>query len=312
MVAPFAFPMSFTRWGATLALVFGLCGAARPSPNAPGRIEHLADFPSRFVKPRHVDIWLPEGYPQPGTRYAVLYMQDGQNLFSPQTAYGGTAWEIDSTLAALSQRQATRPCIVVGIWNTDRRFPEYTPAKPYAEMSEAARAKLQAERAGLPLSDAYLKFVVKELKPYIDRHYQTSRKRADTFVAGSSMGGLISLYAALEYPKVFGGAACFSTHWPLSLKENMPDFTTAMVHYLKQKLPQKNRPKLYFDYGSATLDVWYAPHQLRIDKVLQAQGYDSTTWLTRSFPGAPHNEAAWKKRTPLPLQFLLGETRRPE
>ena len=276
------------------------------APPAPAHLEHITAFQSAHVKPRNVDIWLPEGYPQPGTRYAVLYMQDGQNLFDPAKASYGVAWEMDSTLAALGQRQEIRPCIVVGIWNTDQRFPEYTPAKPYYALPQARRDLLAQERPGLPLADEYLKFIVKELKPYVDRRYHTSRRRADTFIAGSSMGGLISLYAALEYPKVFGGAACFSTHWPLSRKENAPDFTTAMLQYLARQLPRRHKPKLYFDHGTATLDAWYAPHQLRVDNQLRAYGYDSTTWLTRTFPGAPHNEAAWKKRTALPLRFLLG------
>ena len=297
--------MKRLRWFAA-PLLLGLLSADAPDPRAPGRIEHLADFPSRYVKPRHVDVWLPAGYPQPGTRYAVLYMQDGQNLFDPAKASYGMAWEVDSTLARLAERQEIRPCIVVGVWSTDRRFAEYTPARPYYALPQARRDRLAQERPGLPLSDEYLKFLVKELKPYVDRHFQTSPRRADTFVAGSSMGGLISLYAALEYPRVFAGAACFSTHWPLSLKENAPGFTTAMRDYLARKLPRRRRPKLYFDYGSATLDAWYAPHQLRIDNQLRAQGYDSTTWRTRSFPGAPHNEAAWKKRTAEPLTFLLG------
>lgn len=289
---------------AALPLLAALFSASAPDPKAPGHIEHLADFPSKFVQARNVDVWLPEGYPQPGTRYAVVYMQDGQNLFDPQNAYGGVAWEVDSTLAALGS--SVRPCIVVGIWNTAQRFPEYTPAKPYAMMPAAERTKLEQEQPSQPLADAYLKFVVKELKPYIDQHFQTSPKRADTFVAGSSMGGLISLYAALEYPKVFGGAACFSTHWPLSLKENSAAFTAAMVQYLDKKLPRRDRPKLYFDHGTATLDAWYAPHQLRVDSVGRTHGYDETNWQSRSFPGAAHNEAAWKKRVPLAMQFLLG------
>ncbi|ALW86784.1 hypothetical protein AUC43_17880 [Hymenobacter sedentarius] len=298
--------MAFSSWLAALPLLLALVSADAPNPAAPGRIEHVADFQSRYVKPRNIDIWLPDGYPQPGTRYAVVYMHDGQNLFDPKKAGYGVAWEVDSTLAALRQRGEIRPCIVVGIWNTDRRLPEYTPAKPYYTMSAAQRAKIELERPGAPLSDEYLKFIVQELKPYVDQHFQTSPRRADTFVAGSSMGGLISLYAALEYPKVFGGAACFSTHWPLSLKENSPAFTEAMVQYLDKKLPSRNKPKLYFDYGSATLDAWYEPHQVRIDSVLRAHHYNSKAWLTRSFPGAEHNEAAWKKRVALALPFLLG------
>ena len=179
---------------------------------------------------------------------------------------------------------------------------------------QTMRARLEQERPGAPLSDAYLKFLVEELKPYVDKHFRTSRRRADTFVAGSSMGGLISLYAALEYSNTFGGAACFSTHWPLSLRENPSDFTTAMLGYLHSRLSRPNvrHLRLYFDYGSATLDAHYPPHQQRVDSLLRAIPYrpyhsDSTWWRTRSFPGAAHNEAAWKKRLGPALQFLLGQ-----
>ena len=313
--------MRFSFWLPAFSLLLLLLLAATPaapaapptdSPADPGRVEHLADFPSKFVKPRAVDVWLPPGYPRPGVRYAVVYMHDGQNLFHPASAYGGVAWEVDSTLAALGS--AVRPCIVVGIWNTDQRFAEYTPARPYAAMPAAARARLAQERPGQPQSDAYLKFLVKELKPYIDKHFRTARHRTDTFVAGSSMGGLISLYAALEYSNIFGGAACFSTHWPLSLRENPSDFTTAMLGYFRYQLGRTivQSPRLYFDHGSVTLDARYATHQQRVDSLLRAipsRPYyaDSTAWRTRSFPGAAHNEAAWKKRLGPALQFLLGQ-----
>ena len=88
-----------------------LIGADEPA--APPRTERVPDFPSRFVKARNADVWLPGGYPQPGTRYAVAYMQDGQNIFDPKNAHGGVAWEADRTRAALSS--AVRPCIVAGI-----------------------------------------------------------------------------------------------------------------------------------------------------------------------------------------------------
>ncbi|WP_460613770.1 alpha/beta hydrolase [Hymenobacter seoulensis] len=289
-------------------LWFALLSALGTQAQKTPRVEHLAGFPSKLVKPRNVDIWLPPGYPKPGYRYPVLYMHDGQNLFNPKTAYGGTAWEVDSALVQLAGRGTVRECIVVGIWNTELRFQEYTPAKPYYLLPEAQRAKLATERAGAPLSDAYLQFLVTELKPYLDQHYATSRKRTDTFVAGSSMGGLISLYAALEYPKVFGGAACVSTHWPLSLKENSSAFTEAMLAYLDKNLPKSNRraPKLYFDYGTTTLDAWYEVHQLRVDSLLQARGYSARNWMTRKYEGAAHNEASWQQRLPVPLEFLLA------
>ncbi|GAB2949778.1 alpha/beta hydrolase-fold protein [Hymenobacter coalescens] len=279
-------------------------------PRDPGRVEHLADFPSQFVQPRHVDVWLPADYPRPGRRYAVLYMHDGQNLFHPASSYGGVAWEVDSTLARLQQRGEVRPdVIVVGVWNTGRRFAEYCPAKPFRLMSTARQAQLAQERllAGPPLSDEYLRFLVQELKPYIDGHYQTDKRRQSTFIGGSSMGGLISLYAAVEYPHVFGRAACLSTHWPLSLQNNTADFTSACLRYLDQHLPNKGRrPGLYFDFGTTTLDARYEPHQRRVDSLLRAKGYTERNWRTRKYEGAAHNEAAWKKRFDVPARFLLG------
>ncbi|SNC75754.1 Putative esterase [Hymenobacter gelipurpurascens] len=289
-----------------LLLVAVLLAYTTPAQPAPGRVEHLASFPSKLVKPRNVDVWLPAGYPKPGKRYPVLYMHDGQNLFSPKTSYGGTAWEVDSVLSQLIQDGKARECIVVGIWNTDLRFREYAPAKPYARLSAAQQQPYAQVVPAAPLSDVYLKFLVTELKPFIDKKYATAPKRADTFIAGSSMGGLISLYAVLEYPQVFGGAACISTHWPLSVQQDSNDFTEVMVAYMQQKLPRRMRPKLYFDYGTTTLDAWYEPHQLRADSVLRAAGYTSTNWLTRKYEGAAHNEAAWQQRVAVPLQFLLA------
>lgn len=288
-----------------VALLPAFSVLAQLAPGSQGRLEQLGEVKSRFVLVRRVSVWLPPGYDQ-GRRYPVLYMHDGQNLFERHTSYGGTAWEVDSVLTELLGRQQVRACIVVGVWNTDRRFREYAPAKPYYAMPEARRARLAQERPGLPLSDEYLKFLVQELKPRIDSQYRTRPRRPDTFVAGSSMGGLISLYAALEYPEVFGGAACLSTHWPLSLKENTPDFTTAMLAYLQQRLPRRQRPRLYFDYGTTTLDARYEPHQLRVDSLLQAYSYGPRHLLTRKYEGAAHNEAAWQQRVAVPLRFLLG------
>ncbi|RAK66703.1 alpha/beta hydrolase [Hymenobacter edaphi] len=306
----FRLPFRLRRAPLGLAVVLSLAAFRADDPRDPGRVEHLADFPSKFVKPRHVDVWLPADYPRPGRRYAVLYMHDGQNLFHPASSYGGVAWEVDSTLARLQLRGAVRPdVIVVGVWNTDRRFREYCPARPYQLLSAARRAQLAQEGLlpGPPQSDEYLRFLVQELKPYVDGHYQTDKRRQSTFIGGSSMGGLISLYAAVEYPQVFGGAACLSTHWPLSLQDNPSDFTSACLRYLGQRLPAKGRrPRLYFDFGTATLDARYEPHQLRIDSLLRAKGYTGRDWLTRKYEGAAHSEASWKKRFEVPTRFLLS------
>jgi enterochelin esterase-like enzyme len=154
-------------------------------------------------------------------------------------------------------------------------------------------------------SDNYLKFLVQELKPLIDSTYSTYKDRQHTFIAGSSMGGLISLYAICEYPQVFGAAACLSTHWPgLFTMEDNP-IPQAFFNYMKKQLPNPITHKLYFDYGDQTLDALYPPLQQQADKIVKAKGYTKKNWITKYFPGESHSEAAWKKRLHIPLEFLL-------
>ncbi|HJP64359.1 MAG TPA: alpha/beta hydrolase-fold protein [Mucilaginibacter sp.] len=158
-----------------------------------------------------------------------------------------------------------------------------------------------------PLSDNYLKFLVKELKPYIDTHFSTLRDQKNTFTAGSSMGGLISMYAICEYPGVFGEAACLSTHWPGIFTTVDNPIPAAFIRYLKTHLPSPQNHRIYFDYGSATLDAMYKPYQLQADSAMKMAGYAENNWLTREFPGADHSEISWRKRFDVPVLFLLGK-----
>ena len=302
--------LSFFTWparasaGLLLALTAFVPAADQPGL---GRVERVPEIKSRYVAPRNVDVWLPAGYAPGKKKYAVLYMHDGQNVFNPKSSFKGVAWEVDSVLAGLLGRQQVLDCIVVGIWNTPTRTAEYTPAGPFTDLPAPVRAAYRQAVGSEPTSDAYLKYLVEEVKPYVDRHYRTRPDRAHTFVMGSSMGGLISLYAALEYPRVFGGAGCVSTHWPLGPDPKAPAFTNAMLRYLDAKLPAARKPKLYFDYGTATLDAGYEPHQLRVDSLLRAKGYGPAQWVTRKFAGAAHDEVSWQKRVDVPLRFLLSK-----
>jgi predicted alpha/beta superfamily hydrolase len=253
-------------------------------------IRHEA-FASRQVEARNVDVWLPPGYERDvNKRYPVIYMHDGQNLFDPSTSYGGVDWAIDEILTGLIASGGVRPAIVVGIWSTgNRRYAEYMPQK--AVPPAAGRRERLA-------SDRYLKFIVGELKPFIDAHYRTLAGRDDTFVMGSSMGGLISAYAVSEYPAVFGGAGCVSTHWPAE--------GGAVIDYLAAHLPEPGAHRLYFDFGTATLDAEYEPYQQRMDEILRRRGYVAgEDWITARFEGAEHSEKAWRLRAGLPLRFLL-------
>jgi predicted alpha/beta superfamily hydrolase len=197
-----------------------------------GALNHHPDFASRHVAPRHVDVWLPPSYEEATSEaFPVLYMQDGQNLFTPQTSFLGIDWGIDEAMARLSVERRARAAIVVGIWNTPQRAQEYMPQRPLELGSRTRRKPRQSApmSARQPLSDQYLQFLLTELKPFIDEHYRTLPHRADTFMMGSSMGGLISLYAVCEYPHVFAGAGCVSPHWPAR--------GGVMVEYLEHRLP---------------------------------------------------------------------------
>jgi predicted alpha/beta superfamily hydrolase len=181
-----------------------------------GVVQRHRDFTSLKMPARYVDVWLPLGYVADATaRYPVIYMHDGQNLFDPATSYGGIDWGIDETITRLMGAGKTGGAIVVGIWNTPQRRAEYMPQKPFGASPLLALRAMWAFWSWLrPGSDAYLRFLVGEVKPLIDSAYRTLPGRDHTFVMGSSMGGLISLYALEEYPQVFGGAGCLSTHWP--------------------------------------------------------------------------------------------------
>jgi predicted alpha/beta superfamily hydrolase len=272
-----------------------------PLSDGSGVVTRHPALASRHVATRNVDVWCPPGYEADSTRrYPVIYMHDGQNVFDPALSFTGIDWGVDEAIAGLMRDEQLPGAIVVGIWNTEERWREYMPARPLSwPAGEQLRARLAAEGKGAPLSDAYLKFIVEELKPLIDGSYRTLPGQAHTFLMGSSMGGLISLYGLVEHPQVFGGAACLSTHWPAG--EDL------LVAFLGAVLPPAGHHRLYFDYGSEGIDAEYEPYQRRVDALCLAAGYtQGRDWRTEKFPGAEHNERAWRARVRLPLAFLLG------
>jgi len=272
-----------------------------------GKIVHLEQFPSKFVTPRTIDIWLPPDYSD-SKKYAVLYMNDGQMLYDTTITWNKQEWGVDETLSMLIKNNQVKETIVVGIHNTNDRWLEYFPAKPYDKLTQAWKDStvegLQL-RSKKVMSDEYLKFVVKELKPYIDSAYSTLTDMDNTYIMGSSMGGLISMYAVCEYPNVFGGAACLSTHWPGGYDPKDKTATKAFSDYMKAKLPSPLNHRFYFDYGTETLDKNYEPHQKIIDATMKYKGYDKSNWLTLRFFGADHTEDSWRKRLAGPVFFLL-------
>ena len=279
-----------------------------------GTLIRHADFHSIYITPRNIDVWLPPGYDK-AKKYPVIYMNDGQMLFDSSITWNKKEWGIDEEAGQLIEKGSIKPFIAVGIWNGGAdRHREYLPQKPFNSLSASDRNKLiSAGRTdGSPvfsadtiLSDAYLLFLVNELIPFINKEYSVSTKRQQTFIMGSSMGGLISLYALCEYPQIFGGAACLSTHWPgIFSKENNP-FPGSLFRYLENKIPSPARHKIYFDRGTATLDSLYADYQDTADSLFTKKGYTGSAYLSKIFKGEPHDENAWRKRIDHPLRFLL-------
>jgi len=287
------------------------------SPELPetGHRESLGLVSSQYVAARQVDVWLPPGY-TPTRRYPVLYMHDGQLLFDAATTWNHQEWGVDEVLDSLIGAGIIPPCLVVGIWNGgSSRHADYFPQQPFESLPAAYRdSLLRAQRnpetalfSTHVQSDNYLKFVVEELKPQIDAQYATLSERAHTYVAGSSMGGLLSMYALCEYPTVFGGAACLSTHWTgIFSAENNP-IPAAFMAYLRTHLPDPATHRLYFDYGTETLDALYEPFQLQADAILREKGYSAANWQTLKFVGADHSERAWQARLAIPLTFLMKQ-----
>lgn len=285
---------------------------ALPKPGS-GHVERLSDFPSRHVPARHIDVWLPEGY-GPGKRYNVLYMQDGQMLFDRGATWNKQSWNIDETVARLMREGRIPDTIVVGIWNrADYRYAEYYPKKFLAYADKATRKHyVQTAQRGKSLSDDYLRFIVQELKPAIDRRYATRPGPESTYIMGSSMGGLISLYAMFEYPDVFGGAAGLSTHWignPTAWgldKARNGALPLAAMNYVQKHLPPPGVNKIYSDHGDDPLDSLYAPAHGLFGEVLRDRGFTSSEAMLRVHAGRGHNENDWAARAELPLLFMMG------
>jgi len=266
-----------------------------------GRLEHYKPFYFKLIAPRPVDVWLPDAVKlNTQERYPVIYMHDGQNLFDPETSFLGVDWGMADAVDRLIREGLIPPAIVVGIWSATARGREYGPAKAVNDYASPAERKKYLRDFGKPVSDDYLRAIVNELKPFIDGTFPTRPDPAGTVIMGSSFGGLISLYAVCEYPQIFGGAGCLSTHWPAA--------NGATIPYLADKLPNPETHRIYFDYGTEALDAQYEPYQIRADAVMRKGGFqESVNWITKKFPGEEHSERAWRKRVHIPLQFLLAQ-----
>lgn len=277
--------------------------AAAQSDDAAAGLQPAQMLASRHVPGRTVQVWLPPGYAGSGRHYPVVYLHDGQNVYDQPAPFSGTSWRVHRAVARGIAERRMRPAILVAVWNSGNRLGEYMADAALAAAPDAANEPGKDLFPGLPLrrenvaGDAYLRFLVHDVKPWVDSRYRTRRARKDTFLMGSSMGGLISAYALVKYPRVFGGAACLSTSWPIG-----GGFAAG---WFARHLPDLRLHKLYFDYGTGTDDGVIEPFQLRIDSVAKASGITARNYRSTAWPGHKHTESAWAERVDVPLEFLL-------
>lgn len=273
-----------------------------------GTIDRYAQFESVNIKPRGVTVWMPENY-RKGDPCDVLYMHDAQMLFDSTVTWNGQEWQVDEVLSRLIKEGEIKPCIVVAIDNTNDRLLEYFPPKTCRYLPPAVRANVDTTKY---LGDAYLKFIVEELKPFVDEHYQPLTTPEHTFMMGSSMGGLISIYAQCEYPEVFGGVACLSSHLSFFMLPGVVDnnvWAKAFRDYLTEKLPQANSRLIYMDRGTEDIDAGYALFQPQVDTLLKQLGWNEQHFHTQVFPGHQHRETSWAKRLHIPVTFIMSKAK---
>jgi predicted alpha/beta superfamily hydrolase len=252
---------------------------AKPKSSTASKNVHIID--TAFLIPqlkrvRKIWIYLPEDYATSENHYPVIYMQDGQNVFDEATAFSGE-WGVDEFL----DTTLLKKCIVVAVDNGGtKRVTEYNP--------------YDNKRFGKGEGDVYVDFLVKTLKPFIDKKYKTLKSKETTFIAGSSMGGLISFYAILKYPKIFGGAGIFSPSFRIS----GPKIIDAVT-----KNGKKVQSKIYFYAGKQESEAM-VPDMLKVFEEMSRLSGSKMISVIRDEGG--HNETAWKKEFPLFYEWMLG------
>jgi len=250
---------------------------------ATAQVQVLADsFPSRFLhKTKRIRVYTPVNYNQTRRHYPVLYIHDGNNLFDRATSYAGE-WRIDETLDSLFQKK-DKGIIVVGIDNDNDRISDYSVWK-----------NQQYQLGGN--GENYLKFIVEELKPFIDSHFRTKKQPEYTGLGGSSLGGLISFYGLIKYPDVFGKGLIFSpSFW----------FNPELYEWVRQQ-PIAKKAKFYVIVGEDEEpddDVVFKAEYM--NKVLFEKGYLSHNISLSKHPDGKHQEWYWSREFAKGYQWLF-------
>jgi predicted alpha/beta superfamily hydrolase len=244
--------------------------------------------------PRTVRVWLPPGYRDSTLSYPVLYMLDGQNVFDRATSAIGEEWGVDETLTQLIHEESVPPMIVVAIDNSTQRIDEYT-----FLVDDDGKQKRGGKASVLA------KWIVGELKPQIDREYRTQSPRATTWIAGSSLGGLFSLFSVVQHHETFGGAIAMSPSLAWG-NEGMSDWMDSSQNLIKQPT------RVWLDFGgkegtteqsSQANAKRFERFEAMLDSI--AQKHNANIKIGGGlFPDAKHQESDWRERFPDAIKFL--------
>jgi predicted alpha/beta superfamily hydrolase len=242
-------------------------------------------FRSRFLRnQRDLIVYVPPGYDdQPWRHFPVLYLHDGQNLFDGATSFiPGMDWHVGQTADHVIHTGETEPLIIVGMYNTKARIPEYTPTHV---------PKLGGGRA-----DRYAKFLIEEVKPFIDSSYRTLSDSHNTGIGGSSLGGLVSLYLGLKHSRIFGKIAALSPSvW----------WNQRAMHRFADAAPVEPRPRIWLDIGTREGPRIVDDVEHFRDVLLSKGWHIDGDLHYQRIEGAEHNEAAWARRVGPFLRFLF-------
>lgn len=272
----------------------------------PAGVLRLPDLEAPGLLPRRVDVWLPA---QAGNQaLPLLIMHDGQNLFDPALAYGGTTWGVADTVSRLAAAGIIPPLIVAGVWNTPQRWADYAPAAMLDRLPANIRAQATAAIGGPALQPRYTDALADRLLPMLRQRVAITPGKVA--IAGSSMGGLVSLASLAQRPDAFDRAACLSTHWPLIGADPVAPAAVqaAIKGFIASDLGRPRGRRLWLDHGDQGLDRHYAPYQAVADAALLAAGWrEGQDVVSRAFPGTGHNEASWAARLALTFTFLFKD-----
>lgn len=260
-----------------------------------GRLTRDRIYSRVLASHRELLVWLPPSYPlEPGRRFPVIYLHDGENIFDPETSpVSQVDWAADEWVRVLNREHILPECILVAVCHPDG-FTE--------DNLDYRDVDLSPELGGA----AYANFMARELVGYIDSHYHTIARSEYRALCGSSLGALNAFYTALHHPGIFTKYACLSTAFE-DVSDSLPKDSQQLLA-LENEPALPNNVRMYFDYGTEGLDECYEPYHRELGSLLRQKGWkDDDNFKIVRVPGGSHDEISWRFRFGDALRFLFNQ-----